>query len=116
MGRRLPMTYRLRGSCHPGTRRTSLATSPSEDPRLMQFCPNRACMTIIEQANTYVHRKLVGRLASDYGPLFGSVDYLAIRERLIDALAAGDLDATKAVSRGWCRRGVRWTPGPEEVR
>jgi hypothetical protein len=66
-------------------------------------------MTIMEQANTYVHRKLVGRLASDYGPLFGSVDYLAIRERLIAALAAGDLDATKTVCRAWCKLVVRWT-------
>ena len=82
----------------------------------MQLCPNRACMTIIEQANTYVHQKLVGRLASDYGPLFGSVDYLAIRERLIDALAAGDLNATKALCRAWCKLVVTWTPAPEEVR
>jgi hypothetical protein len=66
-------------------------------------------MTIMAQANSYVHQRLAGRLAADYCPLFGSADYLALRERLIAALAAGDLDATKAVCREWCKLLVRWT-------
>ena len=86
-----------------------MPTSPSDDPRLMQPCPNRACMTIMEQANTYVHAKLAGRLALDYSPLFGREDYLALRARLIDALAAGDLDTTKTLCRDWCKLVVRWT-------
>ena len=75
----------------------------------MQPCPNRACMAIMAQANTYVHQRLAGRLAADYSPLFGRADYLALRERLIDALAVGDLDATKALCREWCKLMVRWT-------
>ena len=66
-------------------------------------------MTIMAQANSYVHQRLAGRLAADYSPLFGRADYLALRERLIAALAAGDLDATKAVCREWCKLLVRWT-------
>jgi hypothetical protein len=66
-------------------------------------------MTIMAQANTYVHQRLAGRLAADYSPLCGSADSLALRERLIAALAAGDLDATKAGCREWCKLRVRWT-------
>jgi hypothetical protein len=66
-------------------------------------------MVIMEQANRYVHAKLTGRLAPDYSPLFGSEAYQDLRTRLIAALAAGDLDATKAVCRAWCKLVVRWT-------
>ena len=61
------------------------------------------------QANAYVHQRLVGRLASDYGPLFTSDAYQDLQTRLIDALAAGDLDATKTLCRDWCKLVVRWT-------
>jgi len=84
-------------------------TFPSNDPRLMQPCPNPACMAIMEQANTYVHQRLAGRLAPDYVPLFGSADYLALQEQLIAALAVGDLETTKLVCREWCKLVVRWT-------
>jgi hypothetical protein len=63
----------------------------------------------VTQANTYVRQRLTGRLAPDYSPLFGSADYLALREQLIDALEVGDLDATKTVCREWCKLVVRWT-------
>ena len=66
-------------------------------------------MAIMAQANSYVHGKLAGRLASDYGPLFTSDIYQDLRTRLMDALAAGDLDATKALCRDWCKLVVRWT-------
>jgi hypothetical protein len=85
-----------------------LPTSHS-DPRLSKLCPNPACLGIITQANAYVHEKLAGRLAPDYGPLFGRADYQDLRERLIDALAAGDLDTTKTVCRDWCKLVLRWT-------
>ena len=84
-------------------------TSRSDDPRLTQLCPNPACMAIMEQANIYVHSKLAGRLAPDYSPLFATEAYQGIRSRLIAALAAGDLDATKTLCRDWCRLVVRWT-------
>ena len=83
--------------------------SPSSDPRLSQRCPNPACLGIVTQANAYVHQRLVGRLASDYGPLFTSDTYQDLQTRLIDALAAGDLDATKTLCRDWCKLVVRWT-------
>jgi hypothetical protein len=63
----------------------------------------------VTQANAYVHQRLAGRLAPDYGPLFTSDIYQDLRTRLIAALAAGDLDATKAVCRAWCKLVVRWT-------
>ena len=78
----------------------------------MQRCLNPACIAIMEQANSYVHGKLAGRLASDYSPLFATEAYQALREQLIAALAAGDLDATKAVCRAWCKLVVRWTESP----
>ena len=84
-------------------------TFPSDDPRLMEPCPNRACMAIMEQANSYVHGKLAGRLASDYSPLFATEAYQALREQLIAALERGDLDATKTLCRDWCKLVVRWT-------
>jgi hypothetical protein len=66
-------------------------------------------MTIMEQANAYVHQKLAGRLAADYSPLFTSAAYQDLLARLIDALALGDLDATKTVCRAWCKLVVTWT-------
>ena len=77
--------------------------------RLMQRCPNPAGMAIMEQANNSVHGKLAGRLAPDYSPLFGSEASQALRTRLMAALAAGDLDATKTLCRTWCKLVVRWT-------
>ena len=86
-----------------------MATSRSDDPRLTQPCPNSACLGIVTQANAYVHQRLAGRLAPDYGPLFGSEAYQDLRTRLIAALAAGDLDTTKTLCRDWCKLVVRWT-------
>jgi hypothetical protein len=61
------------------------------------------------RANAYVHQRLAGRLAPDYGPLFTSDIYQALRTWLMDALAAGDLDTTKTLCRDWCKLVVRWT-------
>ena len=66
-------------------------------------------MAIMEQANRYVHAKLTGRLAPDYSALFGSEAYQDLRTRLIVALVAGDLNATKTLCRDWCKLVVRWT-------
>ena len=72
-------------------------------------CPNPACLGIVQQANTYVHQKLAGRLAPNYTPLFTSEAYGTVRTQMIAALAAGDLDQTKVAAREWCKLVVRWT-------
>ena len=79
------------------------------DSRLTQRCPNPACMAVIVQANAFIHERLAGRLAADYTPLFTSAAYRQNREALIVALVEGDLDATKAVCRAWCKLVMGWT-------
>src|SRR5262245_35151008 len=85
------------------------ACGTSPDVRLTQPCPNPACMSVIIQANTFVHEQLAGRLAADYTPLFASAAYQANPEALIVALQTGDLETTKAVCRAWCKLVMGWT-------
>jgi hypothetical protein len=82
-------------------------------PSLGQRCPNPACLDIVEQANAYVLRKLAGRLAPNYTPLFTSQAYQGLRGQLAEALLAGDLDATKAHCRQWCQVVIAWTTDHE---
>ena len=82
-------------------------TPPARD--LLQHCPTPACMGVIVQANQFVQARLVGHLAANYAPLFTSAAYQANRDALIVALQAGDLDATKAACRAWCKLVMGWT-------
>jgi hypothetical protein len=66
-------------------------------------------MGVIEQANTYVLTKLADSLASDYTPLFHTPAFLANRAALVEALAAGDLEATKSACRAWCKLVIGFT-------
>jgi hypothetical protein len=74
-----------------------------------QRCPNPACMGIIAQANAFVLAQLAGRLAANYTPLFASPAYHDVRSQLAEALRTGDLDATKAHCRRWCKMVIAWT-------
>lgn len=91
------------------------ADGPAPDPRLTQRCPTPACMSVMVQANTFVHERLAGQLAADYTPLFTSAAYRQNREKLIVALAAGDLEATKVACRHWCRLVIGWTRQPNRA-
>ena len=79
-------------------------TSPSNGP-----CPNPECLIVLDQARAYVREKLGGAFLPSYAELGQSVGYQEVRQKIAQALAAGDLDATKAVCRTWCKLVIQWT-------
>jgi hypothetical protein len=104
--------YRLTSGAVGGTDNTDKTVSVTSHA---WRCPNPACMGIIAQANAYVLAKLAGRLAANYTPLFTSPAYHDLRGQLVEALRAGDLDATKTYCRRWCQLVIAWTAQQRSV-
>jgi hypothetical protein len=78
--------------------------SPSNRP-----CPNPAYPPVLDQARAYVRTKLGGVFLPSYAELGQSAAYQTLRQEIAQALAAGDLDATKAACRTWCKLVIQWT-------
>jgi len=65
-------------------------------------------MHIIDQANAFVLERLAGFSLAPYVSLRDTDAYQQLMDALIDALAAGDLEQTKALCRSWIRITVGW--------
>ena len=78
--------------------------SPSNGP-----CPNPECLVVLDQARAYVRTKLRGVFLPSYAEMGQTSAYQTVRADIATALAVGDLDATKAVCRAWCKLVIGWT-------
>jgi hypothetical protein len=84
--------------------------SPSEFNTVVgRSRPNSTCVEILDQARLYVREKLHGTFLPSYAELGQSAAYQVVREEIAQALAAGDLEATKVACRRWCREVITWT-------